>query len=131
MYIVNPEVLGATKKSLSSTPKTFYCETPVNINSEKLATSPSTPTVSTPNAVNKIAQEFSFTDSTHTFSPPAPIAVTRKNRNFHADYLALKDFFINEICVLRKEVISIKQYVDQVLADANIISKTRKLIPKI
>ena len=50
-YIVNPEVLRATKKSLTSTPKTLDCETPVN--SEQLASPPSTPTVSTPNAVNK------------------------------------------------------------------------------
>ena len=34
-YIVNPEVLRATKKSLTSTPKTLDCETPVN--SEQLA----------------------------------------------------------------------------------------------
>ena len=50
-YIVNPEVLRACKKSLTSTPKTLDCETPVN--SEQLASPPSTPTVSTPNAVNK------------------------------------------------------------------------------
>ena len=50
---------------------------------------------------------------------------------FQADYLALKDFFINEICVLRNEVISSKQYVDQILADANISSRTSKLIAKI
>ena len=29
-YIVNPEVLRATKKSLTSTPKTLDCEAPVN-----------------------------------------------------------------------------------------------------
>ena len=34
-YIVNPEVLRATKKSLTSTPKTLDCETPVD--SEQLA----------------------------------------------------------------------------------------------
>ena len=34
----------------------------------------------------------------------APIAVTPKNIDFDGDYLALKDFFINEICVLRNEV---------------------------
>ena len=50
---------------------------------------------------------------------------------FQADYLALKDFFINKICVLRNEVISSKQYVDQILADANISSRTSKLIAKI
>ena len=50
-YIVNPEVLRATKKSLTSTPKTLDCETPVN--SEQLASPPSTPTVSTPNSVKK------------------------------------------------------------------------------
>ena len=49
-YIVNPEVSCATKKSLTSTLKTV-CETPVN--SEQLASPPSTPTVNTPNAVNK------------------------------------------------------------------------------
>ena len=52
-YIVNPEILRATKKSLTSTPKTLDCETPVNINSEQLASPPSTPRVSTPNVVNK------------------------------------------------------------------------------
>ena len=128
-YIVNPEVLRATKKSLTSTPKTLDCETPVN--SEQLASPPSTPTVSTPNAVNKKAQESSFTDSAHPSPLSDPIAVTPKNSEFHADYLALKDFFINEICVLRNEVISNKQYVDQVLADANISSQTSKLIAKI
>ena len=45
--------------------------------------------------------------------------------------LALKAFFINEICVLRKEVVSNKQYVDQVLADGNISSQTSKLIAKV
>ena len=53
-YIVNPEILCATKKSLTSTLKTLDCETLDNINSEQLA---SPPTVSTPNAVNKNAQE--------------------------------------------------------------------------
>ena len=38
---------------------------------------------------------------------------------------------INEICVLRNEVISNKQYVDQVLADANVSSQTSKLNAKI
>ena len=128
-YIVNPEVLRATKKSLTSTPKTLDCETPVN--SEQLASPPSTPTVSTPNAVNKKAQESSFTGSAHPTPLSDPIAVTPRNQEFHADYLALKDFFINEICVLRNEVISNKQYVDQVLADANISSQTSKLIAKI
>ena len=128
-YIVNPEVLRATKKSLTSTPKTLDCETPVN--SEQLASPPSTPTVSTPNAVNKKAQESSFTGSAHPTPLSDPIAVTPRNQEFHADYLALKDFFINEICVLRNEVISNKQHVDQVLADANISSQTSKLIAKI
>ena len=52
-YIVNPEILRATKKSLTSTPKTLDCETPVNINSEQLASPPSTSRVSTSNVVNK------------------------------------------------------------------------------
>ena len=51
-------------------------------------------------------------------------------RHFHADNLALKDFFINEICVLRNEVISNKHYFDQVLADANISSQASKVIAK-
>ena len=126
-YIVNPEILRATKKSLTGTPKTD-CETPID--SEQLASPPSTPTVSTPNAVNKNAQESSFTDSAHPSPLSDPIAVTPKNSHFHADYLALKDFFINKICVVRNEVISNKQYVDQVLADANISSQTSKLIAK-
>ena len=50
-YIVNPKVLGATKKSLTSTPKILDCETPVN--SGQLVSPPGTPKVSTPNAVNK------------------------------------------------------------------------------
>ena len=62
-YTVNTGILRTTKKSLTSTPKTLDCETPVN--SEQLASPPSTPTVSTPNAVNKNAQESSFTDSAH------------------------------------------------------------------
>ena len=37
---------------------------------------------------------------------------------------------MNEICVLCSEVISKKQYVDQVLEDANIISQTTKLNAK-
>ena len=49
-----PETLRATKKSLASTPKKLDCETPAN--SEQLVFPPSTPTVSTPNAVNKNAQ---------------------------------------------------------------------------
>ena len=57
-YIVNPEILRATKKSLTSTPKTLDCETPVNVNSEQRASAPSTPTVSTPNAVNKNAKNL-------------------------------------------------------------------------
>ena len=109
-YIVNPEVLCATKKSLTSTPKTLDCETPVN--SEQLVSPPSTPTVSTPNAVNKKAQESSFADSAHPFPLLDSIAVTPKNSEFHADFLALKDFFINEICVLRNKLISNKQHVD-------------------
>ena len=64
-YIVNPEILRATKKLLTSTPKTLDCETPINVNSEQLASPPSTPTVSTPNSVNKNAQESSFNDSAH------------------------------------------------------------------
>ena len=58
-YIVNPEILHAMKKSLTSTPKTLDCKTPVNINSEQLAS----PRISIPNAVNKNTQESSFTDS--------------------------------------------------------------------
>ena len=50
-YIVNPKVLRATKKSLTSTPKTLDRETPVD--SEQLASPPSTPTVRTPNVVDK------------------------------------------------------------------------------
>ena len=42
-YIANPEILCAPKKSLTNTPKTLDCETPVNINSEQLASPPSTP----------------------------------------------------------------------------------------
>ena len=38
---------------------------------------------------------------------------------------------MNEICILHKEVISNKQHVDQVLADANISSQTSKLNTKI
>ena len=53
-YMINPEILCATKKSLTSTPKTD-CETLANISSNQLAYPPSTPTVSTPNAVNKNA----------------------------------------------------------------------------
>ena len=61
----------------------------------------------------------------------APAPVTPKNTGCHTDYLALKDFFINEICVLRNEVIWNKQYVDQVLGDANISSETNNLGAKI
>ena len=129
-YIVNPEILRTTKKSLTSTPKTLDGETPVNINSEQLASPPSTLTVSAPNVVHKNAQESSFTDSTHPSPLSASIAVAPKNKYFHADYLALKDFLINEICVLRNEIISNKHYVDQVLADANISSQISKLIAK-
>ena len=50
----------ATKKSLTSTPKTLDCETHVNINIEKLASPPSTPTVSSPDAVNKKIPRISF-----------------------------------------------------------------------
>ena len=61
----------------------------------------------------------------------SPISVTPKITDFHADYLALKDFFIDEICVLRNEVMSGKQYVDQILKDANISSQTSKVNAKI
>ena len=81
--------------------------------------------------VNKNAQESSFTDLAHPSSLSALIAVTPKNTGFHADHLALKDFFINVICVLRNDVMLNKQYVDQVLTDANISSQTSKLIAKI
>ena len=92
-YIVNPETLRATKKSLTSTPKTLDCEAPVNINSDQLASPPSTPTISTPNAVDKNVQEPWFgTDSGHPFPSSTPTTVTPKNTDFHADYLALKDF---------------------------------------
>ena len=121
--MINPEILCATKKSLTSIPKTLDCETSTNINSNRLASPPRTTTVSTPNAVSKTAQEPSFTDSARSSPLSAPV-VTAKNTNFHADYLALKYFFINEICVLRNEAISNKQYVDQVLVDANISSQT-------
>ena len=50
----------ATKKSLASTPKNLDCETHVNINIELLASPPITPTVSTPNAVNKKCTRISF-----------------------------------------------------------------------
>ena len=95
-YMINPEILCATKKSLTSIPKTLDCETSTNINSNRLASPPRTTTVSTPNAVSKTAQEPSFTDSACSSPLSAPV-VTAKNTNFHADYLALKDFFINEI----------------------------------
>ena len=100
---------------------------PVNINKNQLASPPRAPT---PSAVNKNAQGLSFTDSARS-SPLSAAVVTAENTDFHADYFALKDFFINEICVLRNEVISNKQYVDQVLADANISSQTSKLNAKI
>ena len=38
----------------------------------------------------------------------APVAVTAKNADFHAVYIAFKEFFINKICVLRSKVISKK-----------------------
>ena len=88
------------------------------------------PRVSTPNAVSKNAQESSFTDSARS-SPLSVPVVTAENTDFHAVYLALKDFFINEIWGLRNEEISDKQYVDQILADANISSQTSKLNAKI
>ena len=86
IYIVNPEILRATKKSVTSTPDTLDCETLVNINSEELAYPPSTPAVSTPNAVNKNQQESFFTDLTNSSPLLAPITVTPKNTDFHADY---------------------------------------------
>ena len=52
------------------------CKTPVNINSEKLASPPSAPTVSTPNAVDK---KSSFIDSANSFLLLAPVTVTAKN----------------------------------------------------
>ena len=128
-HIVNPEVFRASKKSLTSTPKTLDCETPVN--NEQLVSHPSTPTVNTLNSVNKKPKKSSFTDSAQSSPLSDPIAITPKNSEFYADYLALKDFFINEICVLCNQVISNKQYVDQVLTDANISSQTSKLIAKI
>ena len=76
-YIVNPKIFRTTKKSLTSTLKTLDCETPVN--SEQLASPPSTPTVSTPNAVNKKAQEFSFADLAHPSPLSDPVTVTPKN----------------------------------------------------
>ena len=79
---VNPEILRTTKKSLTSTPKALDCERPVNINKEQLAYSPITPRVSTPNAVNKNAQESSFTDSAHPSRLPAPVTVNPKNSDF-------------------------------------------------
>ena len=42
-YIANPEILRATKKSLTSTPKSLDCETFININSEQLASPLGTP----------------------------------------------------------------------------------------
>ena len=41
----------------------------------------------------KNAQESSFTGSVHPSSLSAPIALTPKNTDFHADYLALKNFY--------------------------------------
>ena len=87
-YIVNPEILSATLKSLTNTPKSLDCETPVNINSELLAFPPSTPRVSTPNAVNKNAQESSFTYSACS-SPLSALVVTAKNR-FSCRLLSIK-----------------------------------------
>ena len=80
--------------------------------------------------LTKKSQEYPFTDSVHSSPLSAPVAVTPKNTDFHADYLALKNFFINEICVLHKELISDKQYVDHVLADAKISCQTSKLNAK-
>ena len=51
-YIIKTKILRTTKKSrkknLESYPKTLDCHTPVNINSDKPASSPSKPTVSIP-----------------------------------------------------------------------------------
>ena len=55
------------------------------------------------------------------------MAVTLKNRDFNADYLALKDFFINDISILRNEVTSNKQLFGQILGNANISSHTSNL----
>ena len=131
IYIVNPQILHATKKSLTSTPEILDCGTPVNINSEQIVSPSNAPTVSTRNAVNRNPQEYFFTDSAHPSPLSSTIAVNPKNTYFHADYLTLKDLLINEICVLRNEVISNRQYIDQVLADANISSQISKLIAKI
>ena len=55
-------------------------------------------------AVNNNPLESSFTPSER--SPlSAPVAKTPENRDFHADYIALKHFFLNENCVLRNKVI--------------------------
>lgn len=80
-------------------------------------------------AVNNNPLESSFTPSER--SPlSAPVAKTPENRDFHADYIALKHFFLNENCVLRNKVIPNKPYDDQVLVDANISSQTGKLHTK-
>ena len=47
-YIIKTKILRTTKKSLTRIPKTLDCHTPVNINSDKPASSPSKPTVSIP-----------------------------------------------------------------------------------
>ena len=61
----------------------------------------------------------------------APIAETPKSIDFHEDYLALIDFFMNEICIFKNDVISNEQYVDQILGDSNISFQTIKLNAKI
>ena len=90
-----------------------------------------TPTTIIPNTVNKNTQESLFTDSARSSSFSAPVAITPKNTDFHADELTLKDFFIYKIFYLCNEVISNQEYVEQVLADTNINSKTSKLNPKV
>ena len=72
-----------------------------------------------------------ITDSACSSPLSAPLALTPKNTDFHADYSTLENIFVNEIYVLRSEDISNKQYVDQVLADANISSRTSKSYVKI
>ena len=76
-----------------STPKTLDCETPVNINSEQPASPPSLPTVSTPNVVNKNAQESSFTDSARSSPFSAPVAVNPKEYRFSCRLLTIKGLF--------------------------------------
>ena len=61
----------------------------------------------------------------------APIAETPKSIDFHEDYLALIDFFMNEICIFKNDVVSNKQYFDQILWDSNISFQISNLTLKL